>query len=54
MGLTQIQLIVVYSIAVVYAVALTYVSGDDVILQKRVRKFFFSFQSYFFFNAKGY
>lgn len=36
MGLTQIQLIVVYSIAVVYAVALTYVSGDDVILQKRV------------------
>lgn len=35
MGLTQIQLIVVYSIAVVYAVAITYVSGDDVILQKR-------------------
>ncbi|KAL0269823.1 UNVERIFIED_CONTAM: hypothetical protein PYX00_007429 [Menopon gallinae] len=35
MGMSQVQLILVYSVAVIYAVALTYVSGDDVILQKR-------------------
>lgn len=40
MGMTQVQLILVYSVAVIYAVALTYVSGDDVILQKRVRNSF--------------
>ncbi|KAK6639655.1 hypothetical protein RUM43_007928 [Polyplax serrata] len=36
MGPVQIHPIAAYSIAVLYIIALTVVSGDDVILQKRV------------------